>query len=171
LNTITGDPAADAKLGARVHYTLAANGVRRDDIEDCAQEVMLALLTTGSAVRDVTSYACGTARNLAIHEIRRMAHQRTHGDMALVERTPSHEPDALTLLQRRQTLAIANSVLRAIPRPRRELLVRFYIRGEAMRDICAALGITPTQFRLEKSRAKAQFLDRVARAQTLREAA
>jgi DNA-directed RNA polymerase specialized sigma24 family protein len=118
LESITGNPAADAKLRAQIHYTLAANGVRPDDIEDCSQDVMLALLTVPGVVRDLIAYACGIARHMATQQFRRLVRQRAFG------------------------------------------------------DICAALGITPTQFRLEKTRGKAQFLERVARVQApLREAA
>ena len=149
-----------------------AMGVRADDVDDCVQDSMLALLTVRSEVRDQASYALGIARHLAFRETRRAIAERMRGDMEQVElRMPSREPDALSQLERRETLALANSVLRAIPAQGREILRRFYFRGETAAQICDALGISMTVFRLEKSRVKAMFLERIKRASAFRMAA
>jgi DNA-directed RNA polymerase specialized sigma24 family protein len=39
----------------------------------------------------------------------------------------------------------------------REVLVRFYLREQSAEEICRELGLTETQFRLIKSRAKARY--------------
>jgi RNA polymerase sigma factor (sigma-70 family) len=156
----------DGKLRARVRYALMAMGVRPDALDDCTQDVMLALVTTRAEIIDQTSYAFGVARNLAREEVRRaIAERATRGDMALVERTmPSHDPGALHQMERNETLKRVNSVLRALPKRGRQILTRFYFRGEGVAEICQALGITETVFRLEKSRFKAVFVGKVRRA-------
>jgi len=56
-----------------------------------------------------------------------------------------------------QNNGIAMRVLQSLPHRDREVLVRFYLREETPEQICAALEITQTQFRLIKSRAKTRY--------------
>ena len=51
--------------------------------------------------------------------------------------------------------------LRAMPARDREVLTRFYVYGQSKEFIQAELGLSETQFRLIKSRAKAAFVQRV----------
>jgi RNA polymerase sigma factor (sigma-70 family) len=46
----------------------------------------------------------------------------------------------------------------------REILVRFYLKGESREAICAAMDLTGTQLRLMKSRAKARLAKKTAQA-------
>jgi len=57
----------------------------------------------------------------------------------------------------RQKAQLMVQVLREISPRDREILTRFYLRGENQDQICGAMGLTETQFRLLKSRAKARF--------------
>lgn len=57
----------------------------------------------------------------------------------------------------RQKIEIMEKVLRSIARRDREILTRFYLQGQSQEEICLAMGLTETQFRLLKSRAKARF--------------
>lgn len=56
-----------------------------------------------------------------------------------------------------QNLELAQRILNGIPKRDREVLVRFYLKEQAPHQICDDLGLTETQFRLIKSRAKARF--------------
>src|SRR5208283_339467 len=56
-----------------------------------------------------------------------------------------------------QKVAIAKGVLEQLSGGDREILVRFYVREEPPEQICREMGLTETQFRLAKARAKAQF--------------
>ncbi len=58
---------------------------------------------------------------------------------------------------RLQNQEIAKRVLKSIAPRDREILVRFYIQEQSAEQICAEMGLTETQFRLLKSRAKARF--------------
>ena len=64
-------------------------------------------------------------------------------------------PEEAAMQRERQELAMR--VLRSIPDRDREVLVRFYLREQRPEEICRELNLTPTQFRLIKSRAKARF--------------
>ena len=58
-----------------------------------------------------------------------------------------------------QNLDLAMRVLGTLPRRDREVLVRFYLQEQSPRQICRDMGLTQTQFRLTKSRAKARFTE------------
>ena len=57
----------------------------------------------------------------------------------------------------RERTEIAARLLNSIPKRDREVLVRFYLREETPAEICRDMGLTETQFRLIKSRAKQRF--------------
>jgi RNA polymerase sigma-70 factor, ECF subfamily len=57
----------------------------------------------------------------------------------------------------RQRVEIMETVLRSLSRRDREILTRFYLMEQTQEDICADMGLSDTQFRLLKSRAKARF--------------
>jgi len=59
-----------------------------------------------------------------------------------------------------ERLALALKVLRGMNRREREILTRFYLYEQAQEQICKEMGLTETQFRLLKSRAKARFGER-----------
>jgi len=58
---------------------------------------------------------------------------------------------------RRQYDQIAKRVLNSISKRDREILTRFYLLEQSQQQICDQMGLTETQFRLLKSRAKARF--------------
>ncbi len=66
---------------------------------------------------------------------------------------PSPERQYLHL----ERLAIINKGLRRLHQRESELIQRFYLHGEDLAEICEAMRLTPTQFRLFKSRAKAKL--------------
>lgn len=56
-----------------------------------------------------------------------------------------------------QNAEIMEQLLRDCSRRDREILTRFYLLEQSQEEICSAMDITETQFRLLKSRAKARF--------------
>jgi RNA polymerase sigma factor (sigma-70 family) len=57
----------------------------------------------------------------------------------------------------KQKMELMVQVLREISSRDREILARFYVQGQTQEEICQAMDLTETQFRLLKSRAKARF--------------
>jgi DNA-directed RNA polymerase specialized sigma24 family protein len=57
----------------------------------------------------------------------------------------------------RQQERVAETVLKSVSRRDREILTRFYLLEQSQEEICAEMGLSETQFRLLKSRAKARF--------------
>jgi RNA polymerase sigma-70 factor, ECF subfamily len=66
-------------------------------------------------------------------------------------------PDPERAAIEKQHLDLAMRVLNGVSKKHREILVRFYLREQTADEICREMGITETQFRLLKSRAKLRF--------------
>ena len=75
------------------------------------------------------------------------------GGVVLSARGPDPERGAIE----RQNGQLAMRVLNSIAKRDREVLVRFYLQEQTPDEICQAMQLTETQFRLIKSRAKARF--------------
>ena len=73
--------------------------------------------------------------------------------MALSDRHPNPERSAIE----HQNGELALRVLNSLPKRDREVLARFYLEEQPADQICREMGLTQTQFRLVKSRAKARF--------------
>lgn len=58
---------------------------------------------------------------------------------------------------REQQILLLKEMLEGISDRDREILTRFYLDEEPVEEICARMGLSNTQFRLLKSRAKARF--------------
>lgn len=66
-------------------------------------------------------------------------------------------PDPERAAIERENSRLAMRILHSLPKRDREVLTRFYLREQPAEAICRDLGLTDTQFRLIKSRAKARF--------------
>lgn len=58
-----------------------------------------------------------------------------------------------------QMVQIAHDILGAMPRRDRDVLNRFYLEEQSKEQICDEMNLTPTQFRLLKSKAKSTFAE------------
>lgn len=58
-----------------------------------------------------------------------------------------------------QRTTIAHEILSAMPRRDRDVLHRFYLQEQSKEQICQEMQLTPTQFRLLKSKAKSTFTE------------
>ena len=96
-------------------------------------------------------------RQVAAH-IERVVHTRR--DQAEFDSTaripdPLRNPEEAAMF--RQRIGLIRQVLGELSESDREILTRFYIDEESQDQICSEMGLTETQFRLLKSRAKARF--------------
>jgi RNA polymerase sigma-70 factor (ECF subfamily) len=67
------------------------------------------------------------------------------------------DPERQVIQQQNQELAMR--VLGSLHQRDREVLMRFYLREQLPEQICREMDLTPTQFRLIKTRAKARFTE------------
>jgi RNA polymerase sigma-70 factor, ECF subfamily len=70
-----------------------------------------------------------------------------------------HQPSPEWQVIDHENADVAMRLLRSLKRRDREVLIRFYLKEESQEQICGEMGLTETQFRLIKSRAKARFAE------------
>ena len=83
----------------------------------------------------------------------RKNHTDLEGTLVLSDRRPDPERGAIE----REKQELAMRILNSINKRDREVLIRFYLDEQSPEEICRAMNLTETQFRLIKSRAKARF--------------
>jgi RNA polymerase sigma factor (sigma-70 family) len=134
-------------LDDKVHdaFLTITQSIRRGDLRE--PERLMGYVRT--VIRRQVAGYIGTAV-----ESRRNLVDPDHGAV-LRDRQPDPERRAIE----GQNLDLAMRVLNTLPRRDREVLVRFYLQEQSPRQICRDMGLTQTQFRLTKSRAKARFTE------------
>jgi RNA polymerase sigma-70 factor (ECF subfamily) len=129
-----------------------------DRAEDLAQDVFAALLEAirKGEIREperLAGFVRTIVRRTIASEFGNLRKQRDRNH-ELDEWQHPVGPKIESDLIHEEHLALAERVLRSL-RPRdREVLVRFYCQEQPADKICLEMGLTPTQFRLMKNRAK-----------------
>ena len=132
-------------LDDKVHDTflIVVQAIRRGDLRE--PERLMGFVRT--VVR----------RQVAAQIDRAMQIRREQADMdttvLVSDKHDTPEEAAIT----RQHEEVAESVLRSVSTRDREILTRFYLMEQTQEEICGEMGLSETQFRLLKSRAKARF--------------
>ena len=96
-------------------------------------------------------------RQVAAH-IDQVVHSRrdeTHLDVGV--RVADRRRDPEQNMAHQQKGEFMREILRQLSDRDREILTRFYLHEQTQEEICTDMGLTETQFRLLKSRAKARF--------------
>ena len=96
-------------------------------------------------------------RQVAAHIETAVQARRNHTDIEGGVVLSDHGPDPERGAIERQNEELAMRVLQSIAKRDREVLIRFYLDEQTPAEICQAMRLTETQFRLIKSRAKARF--------------
>jgi RNA polymerase sigma-70 factor (ECF subfamily) len=160
-----GDGPATEKLYRELaslkHYVFRYTGI--DHVEDVYHEVIVDLIAQirRGDLREperLAGYATVIARRRALDALRqRVTARRTEVEIEprLGLRSKAAGPEGAAIERERMT--IARRILHSMPERDREVLIRFYARGQEADDITAEMGLTPTQFRLIKTRAKARL--------------
>ncbi|MGA9624177.1 MAG: sigma-70 family RNA polymerase sigma factor [Bryobacteraceae bacterium] len=158
-----GDPSALQTLCASLAGLKGyfCKHVGPDDAEDMFHDLIIVLTRQiqEGALKEperFLGYVRAIAQRRIAAQIRvRMQSRRTCSvdDVQL----PDPAENTETSLARKELRAIARRVLKAMPVQQREMLIRFYLQEQRPEEIQEAFGITPTQFRLIKYRAKARF--------------
>jgi RNA polymerase sigma factor (sigma-70 family) len=137
------------------------------DAEDLAAETLMIVCEAirAQSIREperLSGFVLTVARRLGYRliEQRTTSRQRErsidHDPVILNEiLTASESPEHALLRIQRQSLML--KVLRELSKRDREVLERFYLHEESPEKIQAEMGMTETQFRLTKNRAKARF--------------
>lgn len=159
-----GDERGSAELYSRLgrmRYYFARR-LHPEEAADQFHNLILAVIMgiRQGAVREperLAGYAQTIARRSLAGRIDELYKERRHGTVEDGRIVCDPSPNPETLAVRRQEDEIAKRILVALPQRDREVLIRFYLDGHAAEHIQEEMGITATQFRLIKSRAKARF--------------
>lgn len=161
-----GDPAAMEEL-----YRVFTRGVRflihrqlgPQDLDDRVHDAFV-LVTQSIRQGDVRQpeRLMGYVRTVVRRQVAsrigdavRARHSLTDLDAGAVLRDGAPDPERCAIQRQNQELALR--MLGSIGKRDREILIRFYLREQSAAEICRAMHLTGTQFRLIKSRAKARF--------------
>jgi RNA polymerase sigma-70 factor, ECF subfamily len=151
-----------AVIAGAVPTSLARLG-KKDSIEDDLHDILLVVLETirRGALRQpdrLLGFVRTVARRRAVACIRGNVFERRHfGPDASVAR--SSEPTPEERLAARERVERVRRVLKGLRRRDREIMIRFYYREQRPEQICREMRLTPTQFRLFKSRALARCVE------------
>jgi RNA polymerase sigma factor (sigma-70 family) len=83
--------------------------------------------------------------------------RRNQADLEFGMTLSDHHPNPERSAIEHQNEELAMRILNSLPKRDREVLARFYLDEQPPDRICREMGLTETQFRLVKSRAKARF--------------
>jgi len=95
-------------------------------------------------------------RQVAAH-IDNVVQARRNSDLSDSRYTCDYSPNPERGLIERQNEELALRILNSLQKRDREVLIRFYLHEQPAGQICEEMGLSETQFRLIKSRAKARF--------------
>lgn len=152
-------------------YDIFSKGIRfilfrhlgPDDLDDKVHEVFLIIAQSirNGELRD-PSRLMGYIHTIVRRQIagyidRAVSLRRNRVELDFDEALCDVHPDPETEAIDRENGELAMRVLQSIPKRDREVLIRFYFKEESPLEICRALKLTETQFRLIKSRAKQRF--------------
>jgi len=96
-------------------------------------------------------------RQVAAHIEAAVKSRRNYLPIEMESSISDRLPDPERMVIARENYEVAMRVLNGLPERDREVLVRFYLREQPALEICREMGLTETQFRLIKSRAKARY--------------
>jgi RNA polymerase sigma-70 factor (ECF subfamily) len=96
-------------------------------------------------------------RQVAAHIDKVVHNRREQAEFDSTVRVPDPRGNPEEAAIFRQRIGLIRKVLGELSERDREILTRFYIDEQSQDQICSEMGLTETQFRLLKSRAKARF--------------
>jgi RNA polymerase sigma-70 factor (ECF subfamily) len=163
-----GDQSATEELYATISQGFRRFLLRRlnqQDVDDKLHDIFVIVVRAiqSGSLRD-PARLMGFVRTISQRQvaawIAEVVHQRgTKTELDDVVRyLPDRADDPEELSMRSQRAAAMKSVFEALPEQHREVLDRFYVRGQKASEICRELGMTDTQFRLLKWRAKERYV-------------
>jgi RNA polymerase sigma factor (sigma-70 family) len=154
--------------GEELLYTTFARGLRYlatrhcpAYAEDCVHDTILAVIRQIRTGQLQTPAALPGYLNIVLKRTawnKKVQSERVDANSdvfaGVVATRPDDRNNPQQLLEMRERVQILREGLAALKPQERELLTRFYLKGEKPEWICEQMQITETQFRLNKSRSK-----------------
>jgi len=161
-----GDPSGMEEL-----YRLFSTGVRfylcrqlgPQDLDDKVHDIFLIIAQSiqRGDLRD-PDRLMGYVRTIVRRQVaayidRAVQSRRSHAELGFGMALSDQQPTPESRLIDHENTAVALGMLNSLHRRDREVLIQFYLHEQPAAEICREMGLTETQFRLIKSRAKARF--------------
>jgi len=162
------DPSAMEEL-----YAVFAKGVRYylwrqvgpQDLDDRMHDIFLIITQSiqKGELRD-PERLMGFVRTIARRQVAAaitgaVQARRNQVDVDTRLNVSDQQPDPERRVIEKQNQELAMRVLGSLHKREREVLIRFYLQEQTPQQICREMDLTPTQFRLIKTRAKARFTE------------
>ena len=161
-----GDPSALERM-----YRIFSTGIRYyicrqlgpQDLDDKVHDVFLIIVQSiqRGDLREPERFM-GYVRTIVRRQVAAQIDEyvkarRNQADMEFGMTLSDHHPNPERSAIEHQNEELALRILNSLPQRDREVLSRFYLEEQTPDRICREMGLTETQFRLVKSRAKARF--------------
>lgn len=133
-----------------------------EDLQDKVHDIFVTAASAISAgkLRDserLTPFLTTLTRFYTYGQIDRRVVRRKYVGPLEHANIPDRRVNLETSVYRQQKMRIVQEILGSMPRRDRDVLERFYVLEQSKEQICREMNLTPTQFRLLKSKAKSTF--------------
>lgn len=133
-----------------------------DDIQDKVHDIFVTAATAISAgkLRDserLTPFLTTLTRFYTYGQIDRRVVRRKYVAPLEHANIPDRRMNLENSVYKQQKMLIVRDILNSMPKRDRDVLERFYVLEQTKEQICQEMNLTPTQFRLLKSKAKSTF--------------
>jgi len=133
-----------------------------DDLQDKVHDIFVTAATaiTAGKLRDserLTPFLTTLTRFYTYGQIDRRVVRRRYVAQLDHVNVPDRRINLEHAIYRKQKMSIVQEILGSMPRRDRDVLERFYVLEQSKEEICREMNLTPTQFRLLKSKAKSTF--------------
>lgn len=133
-----------------------------DDLQDKVHDIFVTAATaiSGGKLRDsarLTPFLTSLTRFYTYGQIDRRVVLRKYTTPLEHANIPDRRYNVEHNVYRQQKMRIVREILGSMPKRDRDVLERFYVHEQTKEQICREMDLTPTQFRLLKSKAKSTF--------------
>ena len=133
-----------------------------DDLQDKVHDIFVTAASAISAgkLRDserLTPFLTTLTRFYTYGQIDRRVVRRKYVAPLEHANIPDRRINLEHTIYRQQKMRIVREILHSMPKRDRDVLERFYVHEQTKEQICSEMNLTPTQFRLLKSKAKSTF--------------
>jgi RNA polymerase sigma-70 factor, ECF subfamily len=133
-----------------------------DDLQDKVHDIFVTAATaiSGGKLRDsarLTPFLTSLTRFYTYGQIDRRVVLRKYTTPLEHANIPDRRFNVEHNVYRQQKMRIVREILGTMPKRDRDVLERFYVHEQTKEQICREMNLTPTQFRLLKSKAKNTF--------------
>ena len=134
-----------------VIYNTAGSSLSREDMEEVAQDVFLALWNNAGNIygESITAYIGRTAHNMALNKLRALKPA-----LPISDTLPSEAEDPEAELEIKEFSRMLYNEIVGLGPPDSEIFIRYYYNNEKIREISADMGMNASTIKTKLRRGK-----------------